>query len=421
MKILAIIPLLLIILAFSACVTDSTTYITGEPRSRTLGGGQTRLGTANESPSDETAYPMPVSVLFPTQNMVRAMYEPSEGIHLAAWLPPAMELRSFVAQSGHNHAAFVYELPLCQPVPTSWVLQCMSVMAAPIFVVYPPHQPCEETPIGETIAALAQAMGEFNMPMFVAFYPTTGYYGHGLAPAEYSIIFRYARAIFMHYAPQVTFVWVAPSVNATIRNPFFPGHDAVDWIGVELLASRGSYGFTHCAIETFAPFYHMFAPHHPIMLLPLGVSHFSRHNHAYEVEEAEAEILRLYQALASFPRVGLVAYADAFGVARTGKDDFAITVEKRLVAAYNKAAYNPHFLPVLQTAESHTPRLARSPHLGYFWQGNMYISIATLAELNISAPRQTVEFGGSLFVCSSRISGRNVWFCEVRQVIMLDV
>jgi len=417
-----LLPLIFIILlAFSACVTDSPTHVTGEPRSRTLGGVANHPGSAYLVEQSDMIYPIPVPVLFQTQNVVRAVYEPAEGIHLAAWLCPSMPLRNFVAQSGHSHAAFVYELHLCDEVPENWILQCMAVMATPIFVVYPPRQICEETPIGDTIATLAYSLGAFNIPMFVAFYPTTGYYGHGLIPAEYSIIFRYARAIFMHYAPQVAFVWVAPSLDATVRNPFFPGHDVVDWIGVELLAGRGGGGFVHDVIETFAPFYHMFAPHHPIMLLPLGISHFSRYNHAYEVDAAAMEILRVYQALAGFPRVGLVAYGDAFGVARTGRNDFAITVEKRLVSAYNRVAANPHFLPVLDTSVSLAPRRTRSIHMGYHWNDNIYVNVATLAELNIPTPRQTVEIDGHLFACSSRISAHRIWFCEIRQTIMVDV
>jgi len=412
--------LAILLLTLSGCIADSPTTITGEPRSRTLG-GQTRLGSSYDPTQEENIYPIPVSVLFQTQNVTRALHEPLEGIHLAAWLCPDAQLRSFVAQSGHNHAAFVYELHLCDEVPTNWILQCMAVMATPIFVIYPPRYVCEETPIGETIATLAQSLGAFNIPMFVAFYPTTGYYGHGLIPAEYSLIYRYARAIFMNYAPQAAFVWVAPSLDATNRNPFFPGSDAVDWVGVSLFANRGGNSFTHDAIETFAPFYHTFAPHHPIMLFPLGISHFSRYDHAYHVEEAAAEILRVYQALAGFPRVGLVAYGDTFSVARTGRDDFAIAVEKRLVAAYNKAAANSHFLPALCTSVSLAPRRARSAHMGYFYDGKMYIDIATLAELNIPVPRQTEQFDDRSFACASRIPAGRIWFCEIRQVIMVDV
>lgn len=418
-NLITVISLIMCGMIFTSCVTDNPTYVTGEPRSRTLIG--TPLRPAYTPQEEENAHPMPASVIFQGADRARGAFEPAHGIYLGAWLSPTIQISSFVAQTGHNHAAFVYEIHLCDPVPANWVLQCMAVMATPIFVVHPPRQHCNETPIGEIIAELAQGLGAFNIPMFVAFYPTTGYYGHGLAPAEYSIIFRYARSIFMRYAPRAKFVWVAPSLEATNRNPFYPGADAIDWVGVGLFAERDRYGFRNDAIEHFAPFYQTFAPIHPIMLLPVGVSHFSRSNHSYYIEEAAFEILRIYQALLGFPRVGLVAYGDAFGVVRTQQDDFSITVEKKLVTAYHIAAHNPYFITKLEAAESDAPLLVRSAYFGYVFDNNIYLDITTLAELDIPTPRQMVEINGSPFICTSQISDRHIWFCQIRQAIMVDV
>jgi len=407
--------LALVVLFTSACVTDTPAPIVGTPRNRSIYVSPVS-GSADDINYNETNQPVPVAVLHRKQNAMRGVFEPSEGIYLGAWLAPSISIRDFLIQTGQNHAVFVHEMHLDEEVPANWVLQCMAALATPLFVIHPPEVSDPEIPIGDAISCLAQRLGSFNMPMFVVFYPP----GHGLIPAEYSIIFRYARAIFLSYAPQTAFVWVAPSLESTIRNPFFPGSDAVDWVGVSLFAGRDGYGFARDIIEAFAPFYHGFQAHHPIMVLPLGVSHFTRYDHSYNIPEAEAEISRIYQALAGFPRVGLVAYADAFGIAQTARDDFSISVEGRLMKAYGKAIENRHFISALEPNATHGPRWTRSAFVGYYLDGNIYVDVDTLAELSISVPRSTHEFDGRIFADASRVSGRRISFCEIRQVIFID-
>ena len=409
----SILAITILLALFTACVTDNPSPIVGEPRSRTLIGSPGQSNTAL-TPYTQEATPTPVSVLSHRPTTTPAKFE-TQGIHLGAWLLPSTQLNRFVAQSGHHHGAFVYQLTLCQPVPTQWVLQCIAAKATPIFMVHPPQNPCPDTPIGDTIGALAQALGAFNIPMFIGFYPP----GHGLVPAEYALIFRYARAIFMAYAPQAAFVWVAPSLESTIRNPFFPGSDAVDWVGVSLFARRNAYDFVEDVLEAFAPFYHGFTHHHPVMVLPLGVSHFSTANHAYRIGEAAAEILRVYQGLAAFPRVGLIAYGDAFGIAQTRANDFAITVETTLMAAYEKAANSLALATGHHTAQGVSPWL-RSPYWGYYLDGNMYVDTATLDALGIATPRQTVSFNDRVFVAANTITAANIRFCPNLQAILVD-
>jgi len=406
--------ILLLIFTLTACITDSPAPITGTPRSRSVEISHADTPTQNEAVEH---YPIQVPVLFQMGNFTRGIYEPSEGIYLGAWLAPHTSKRNFVYQTDKNHAVFVHEMHLCAEIPITWLLQCMAVLATPLFIVHPPQDDELETPIGDKLSYLAHRLGTFNLPMFVAFYPS----GHGMTPQEYSVMFRYARALFLQHAPQVAFVWVAPSVESTARNPFFPGHDAVDWVGVPLFAQRDNDGFAGDIIEQFTPFYHQFQAHHPIMVLPLGVSHFSRSDHSYHLQEAAAEILRVYQALAGFPRLGLVVYADAFRLTPTSQDDFSISTEDGLISAYAKAIANMHFLSMLENDAPHGPRWARSAFTGYYWDGRIYIDADALTALSITIPRITIEINERIFVDSNRISVSDVSisFCDIRHAILI--
>jgi len=400
------------IFLLTACVTDSPAPITGIPRSRSLE-ASTVEQPYNEPIYKEESPPVPLAILHQIKNAQHGIYEPSDGIYLAAWLESHLHMRNFINQAGQNHAVFVQDIHLGDDIPVNWVLQCISVLATPLLVVLPP---VEETdmPIGNKITQLAQRLGAFQLPMFVAFYPASS--SHNMTPAEYAVIFRYARALFLEYAPLVAFVWVAPTVNSTARNPFFPGHHAVDWVGVSLFARRDNYGFAEDIVENFEFFYNSFSTHHPIMVLPLGVSHFSRADHSYHMTEAAEELLRVYQALESFPRVGLVAYADAFGISPTSNDDFAISIESYLMAAYAKATASDHFLRQLER-DAYGPRWVRCTFAGYYWNGAVFVDVETLHNISLPIPRITIEINERNFVELGRIAGAS--FCEARRVVLI--
>ena len=401
--------ILVILLTLTACMTDQPATITGVPPSRSVA-RNAAAGSYNAAAEDENL-PVPIAVLHYAENAGRGIFEPEEGIYLGAWLTPDYQKRDFAARAGQGHAVFVHEIDLCDDIPATWLLQCIATRATPFFVVNPPLD--AEAPVGDMLTVLAQRLGAFNLPMFIAFYPP----GHGLTPDEYSVIFRYARAVFLRYAPQAAFVWIAPNVMSTIRNPFFPGSDAVDWVAVALFAERDDNGQVVDVFETFAPFYHMFEAHHPIMILPLGVSHFSHHAHSYHISCAAAEIERVYQTLQGFPRVGLAVYGDVFGFVRSVRDDFAISVETELILAYSKAIANEYFIPTLQT-EASTGRWVRSPYMGYYWEGDIFVDVQTFEEMSLPLPQGVaVEINGRSFANIKNIG--NISYCPLRNIVLI--
>lgn len=399
---------LAVLLTLAACVTDQPATITGVPPSRSVARNAVSY---NSAAVEDENLPMPISVLHYAENAMRGIFEPEEGIYLGAWLMRDYQKRDFAGRAGQDHAVFVHEIDLCENIPATWLIQCIAARVTPFFVVNPPLD--TEAPIGDMLTVLAQRLGAFNLPMFIAFYPP----GHGLTPAEYSVIFRYARAVFLRYAPQAAFVWVAPNAMSTIRSPFFPGSDVVDWVAVALLADRDDNGSVTDVFETFVPFYHMFEAHHPIIILPLGVSHFSHQAHSYHISCAAAEIERVYQTLQGFPRVGLVVYGDAFGFVRSIRDDFAISVEPALMLAYSKAIANGHFIPTLQMDVS-TGRWVRSPYMGYYWEGSIFIDVQTFDEISLPLPQDAaVEINDRSFINIKNIG--NISYCPLRNIVLI--
>ncbi|MCL1863534.1 MAG: hypothetical protein FWF78_08215 [Defluviitaleaceae bacterium] len=404
MKKIFLLPLLFIL---TSCMTENPPQIIGIPRSVTV--SETVIKAQENAPQPFT--------IFYRSEATPAMYEPIEGIYLAAWLTEGTAIREFEYAAGKRHAVFVHEMDLGEEIPISWVLHCIASRATPMLIIHPPTNPdLDDIPEMELLIHLAHRLGSFNLPMFIVFYPDET---HTRMPTEYTLLFRQARNAFHAHAPMAAFVWVAPSHTATPSNPFYPGHFAVDWVALPLLACWDTErGFTD-VLTNFETFYHSFHQHKPLMALPLGVSHFTRGDYRYRVRQASEEIERIYDALQNFPRLGLIAYADNFTLNRMYRDDFSISTEPQLIAAYNIATTSDHFLQTLERSTlSENLRWTRSVHHGYVWEEIIYIP--TALELSTPTSRQTIEINYSTVIDSRRISGKKITACFHRHVIYVD-
>jgi hypothetical protein len=329
------------------------------------------------------------------------MHEPAAGAYLGGWLSPEfshISVRSFGNMAEKPHAIFVCDMELGDDIPLSWLLHVMAAEAVPLFYLRPCASSLENPFPLHAVIDLARGLGAYNSPMFLAFFPLEQ--GHGMNAEDYVSDFRLARIFFRVYAPQVAFVWVAPEgrANTSPASPFYPGHDAVDWVALPALALRAHDGYNADILAALTPFHQAFQRHKPIMLLPLGISHFSRVDYTYNIRAAAAEIGRVYAGLSGFPRVKAVVYRDArnFGPQR---DDMTLTRESELMLAYAQAVSCGHFLPAVQPLPLQFRQWLRSAFHGYLYDGNFYADCETLtSELSVSLPGATFEINNRPYV-----------------------
>jgi hypothetical protein len=393
--------LLLILLFAAACGTDGPApQVHGVARSAPERGLVPRA--VNEAEAE--AEPIPFAVVFHSdaQDTRHAMHEPPSGVYTGAWLLPEMQTRDFEAAAG-RHAVYAREMYLDEEVPATWLLHMIAAQATPLIIIHPPTG--EVYDIHDELLSLARRLGAFNLPMFIAFYPAPGNTAaNNLPPAEYTSLFRFARAAFHMHTPLAAMVWVAPGYSATATNAFFPGQNNTDWVALPLLAGRTD-GQLPDALSQLEEFYFAWRDTAPIMLLPLGLSHFSRGEYRYHIHDTASELTRIYSALAGFPRVGLVVYADGFIMAPDRTDAFSISNDPDLLAAYREATTLGHMLPAVNRTAPTAPRTARrSRFAAYYFDGEVSIDAATLAE-EIRLPTDTLP---------------SHTFCTISRVVFID-
>jgi len=318
----------------------------------------------------ELTAPLPFTVLYAGENMTRAMYEPAIGTYVGAWLWQGLGKLDFEAMIEKKHAVFAMEMMLGDEFPATWILQSIAAQAAPLIVLRLPDTAADDFPLTE-LTMFAHELGRYNLPSFIVFNPLPP--GPGMSPEDYVLLFRYARIIFRTYAPMAAFVWHSNNNQSTPESPFYPGHDAVDWVSISITAPQGPEGFINDIPAQLAPFYVNFQEYKPIMLLPIGISHFSRRDYVYRVPEAAAEIMRVYEAIRNgFPRVRLIVYAN-HGITTPQGDDFSITREQGTIDAYRNAIADSHFLSMLEPGGEEGPVWMLSAYQGYYYSGQIFV------------------------------------------------
>jgi len=217
------------------------------------------------------------------------------------------------------------------------------------------------------------------------------------------------------------FVWTAPNHTSTTQNPYYPGHGAVDWVALSLFSTWKPQTEYKNILHDFEIFYKSFHEHKPIMILPLGISHYTRGDYTYRLHETAEEIIRVYEELQKFPRLKLIIYGDAFTYGLSQTNDFSISLEKILASAYKKAVSDNYFLQTLERTPQKTSRMVRATDHGYFFQNKIFISNRTLEnELFIPAPRQRKVINENYYTDSQRISEKKITSCSKNQVIVIE-
>jgi len=374
--------------------------------------------TAIEAMAITETAPIPFTVLYAGDDIVRAVYEPTAGTYLGAWLSKDLTKPDFEALVEKKHAVFAMEMMLGDCFPTTWILQSIAAQAAPLIVLRLPDTAADDFPLVE-LTAFAYELGRYNLPAFVVFNPLPP--GPGMGPEDYVLLFRYTRIIFRTYAPMAAFVWHSSNNQATPDDPFYPGHDAVDWVSISLTAPQGPDGFVYDIPTQLTPFYVSFQQYKPIIIVPIGISHFSHRDFVYRVPQASKEIIRVYEALRDgFPRVRLVVYANN-GLTTPQRDDFTITREQGTKEAYRDATADSHFLSRLETGGGEGPIWMLSPLHGYYYEGQVFIDRELLAEGRHRIPATSIaEINGRSYVNINSVPELEIEVDHIRRVIWMS-
>ncbi len=214
---------------------------------------------------------------------------------------------------GRNHAIYFMYMSYGRRFPTRWT-EHLRFNNAAAHIVLSPHSLQQVNDDGY-LRTFARQAARSGVPIFMRFAGEMNgdwvpYHGD---PELYIKKFRLVARIMHEDAPNVAMVWCPNDVPEHKIKQYYPGPDAVDWVGVNFYSVLYNDNDSTRPAEWRNPadslrfIYNTYAERHPIMIGEYAATHLSRVDMRLRPDFAAAKIGQLYASLPRlYPRVKAV-------------------------------------------------------------------------------------------------------------------
>ncbi len=262
---------------------------------------------------------------------------------------------AFERAVGRPHAvAFTY-LRLGSPFPRAWCRRLRILGMAAHLAVEPTSTAQGSDP--RLLNALARECREAALPIYLRFAGEmngawTPYHGD---PEGYRRMFAAMAGVVHAEAPNVATVWCPNDVPEAEIGRYFPGDDAVDWVGVNFYSvvyndgDRAKAAGWRNPLDSLSYIHRAYSGRHPIMVGEWAATHRSSVDGIERPGFARAKIAAFYAGLPRrYPRVKAVHWLsmDTTRYALAGRrlNDFSLLADAGVAAAYREATAGPYYL-----------------------------------------------------------------------------
>lgn len=179
-------------------------------------------------------------------------------------------------------------------------------------------------------------------------------------PALYIEKFRLVAKVMHEEAPNVAMVWCPFEIPQRFIEPYYPGPEAVDWVGVNIYSvpfndnDKNRHAEWRNPSDALRFIYDKYAARHPIMVAEYAASHMSSLDMKDRSEYARNKIGQFYAALPRvYPRVKAVCWLsmDAIKHAMPERqlNDYSLLEQYTVRKRYEQMLYSPYYLTSVST------------------------------------------------------------------------
>ena len=340
----------------------------------------------------------------PPRPRTLARNEPAAGCYLGANVEkedgasrnPAL----FSRKLGRDHALFFTYRAYGQPFPADYARR-LRALGAGLQVAWEPRD-LRQTEDGDYLNRFMRDAARSGIPVFLRFASEmngdwTPYHAD---PAAYREAFRRVAAVAHSTAPSIAMVWCPADSPEKGLDAYYPGSEAVDWVGVNFYSvlyndgNRGRAAAWRHPEDSLDYVYRRYAARHPMMVGEWAATHRSVVDGALRSDFAVDKIGQFYAAVPRrYPRVKAVHWLSldtakyAFGTRRL--NDFTLLGDDAVAAAYARSTAEPFFLGHVGEVAPSAPRVLEN--------GETLPSEVTLsayARSYVPRPRTTIQVDG---------------------------
>lgn len=293
----------------------------------------------------------------PVEPLRLAKYEPKTGCYLGAFVMRDENIGSsmerWVQTVGKGHASYLRYVGYGQPFPADWVASVRGVGASPN-IAFEPNRGLAEVQDNAYLHSWAKAAGASGGPVFLRFASEmngtwTAYSGD---PRLYRDKFRLVARVMREEAPNVAMVWTPYCMPENNIPDYYPGDDAVDWVGVNIYSVHHHDGrverpsANEDPAELLRPIYQRYAARKPIQISEYAATHYCQACNSAMPQFAVKKMTAMYASLpARFPRVKMIYWFSWDTIAgKAANNDYAVTSDPEVLRTYQSLIRPDYFL-----------------------------------------------------------------------------
>lgn len=311
-------------------------------------------------------------------------FEPEKGCFLGAYVLQDVNISGHMdrweAMTQKGHASYLRYLGYGKPLPHDWIQAVRKLGAVPNIALEPNGglsdvQDCGPTcshglatkpgqkpdPHWFCLRRLAHELAESGGPVFLRFAsemngPWTKYNGD---PARYREKFRTVASVMHELAPNVAMVWTPYCTPLKPIPDYYPGDDAVDWVGVNIYSVHHHDGDLHHPAhwedpdKLLQPIYDLYADRKPIQISEYAATHTCKACGKYTADFAMNKMIHLYRSLPErFPRVKMIYWFSYDTISgKAAENNYAVTDDPVMTDTYRRLIAPDYFLPRIPEGE----------------------------------------------------------------------
>jgi hypothetical protein len=255
---------------------------------------------------------------------------------------------------GKKHGSYFCYVGYGSSLPKQWIA-ALAMEGRIVHIALEPNNGLEHVRDDAYLRGLADGLRETGAPIFLRFAsemngPWVRWHGD---TALYRAKFRLVSRVMKERAPNVAMLWVPYTTPTGGTDLYYPGDDAVDWVGVNMYSvtyynqNRRTPGDRVNPVTKLEWVYRRYAPRKPIVIGEYGATHFSSLEGRETVGFAVRCIRSLYSALPRlFPRVKAVHYFNGNNLALPHRqnNNYTVTQNPDVLRAYRESVAPHYFL-----------------------------------------------------------------------------
>ena len=190
------------------------------------------------------------------------------------------------------------------------------------------------------------------------------------SPQKYIAMFQKVAHVMHEYAPNVAMLWCPFSVPQRLITDYYPGDNAVDWVGVNIYSvlyndnDPARNAQLRNPADQLAYIYKKYASRKPIAIGEYGASHLEKLDLKPREDYAIIKMNQFYNSLKLiYPRVKMVNWLSMNAIvhAEPGRqlNDYSLLDSATVLAAYHNLLQSRYFLkdfePHAETAHRYVP------------------------------------------------------------------